>query len=160
MPMIATSMLQVIRKAPTRVNNPSSTNAPPSNSPSAAAASHNQAGRIKGNGANCEKLSQLFQPGPLNEPKTFCAPCPRKIAPSDRRRGTVIQVEEVEVSLRSMTVTFRIRFVWNGSNYKTVFSRNLRGVRTGSGSDRVSITDTTLDREQRPGRCRSRFGSP
>src|SRR6266576_1730394 len=137
MPMIATTMLQVIRKAPTRVNNPSSTNAPPTNSPSAAAANHNQAGRMNGKGANCEKLNHLLQPGPLNEPRTFCAPCPRKMAPNARRRGTVIQVEEVEVSLRSMTVTFRIRFVWNGSNYKSVCSRSL-GVSTGAGSDRVS----------------------
>jgi hypothetical protein len=31
-----------------------------------------------------------------------------KITPNARRKGTVIQVEEVEISLRSMTVTFQI----------------------------------------------------
>jgi len=52
----------------------------------------------------------LAQPGPLNEPKTFCAPCAMKMTPNARRNGTVIQVEEVEISLRSMTVTFRFGF--------------------------------------------------
>jgi len=60
------------------------------------------------NGTAWDMAVHLAQPGPLNEPKTFCAPCPMKITPNARRRGTVIQVEEVEISLRSMTVTFQI----------------------------------------------------
>jgi hypothetical protein len=44
-----------------------------------------------------------------------------KTAPSARRSGTVIQVEEVEVSLRSMTATFRFESVWIASNYKTLY---------------------------------------
>ena len=105
--LIAVTITQVIRKAPTRVNNPSSTRTPPTNSATAAAANHNQVGRMNGNGANCDRDVHLAQPGPLNVPKTFCAPFPIKIAPSVRRSGTVAQVEEVKVSLRSMTVTFR-----------------------------------------------------
>ncbi len=62
-------------------------------------------------GTACDMDVHLAQPGPLNEPRTFCAPCPIKITPNARRRGRVIQVEEVEVSLRSMTVTFRFGLV-------------------------------------------------
>jgi hypothetical protein len=43
----------------------------------------------------------------LNEPRTFCAPCPMNAIPMASRKGTVAQVDEVEVSLRSMTATFQ-----------------------------------------------------
>ena len=62
------------------------------------------------NGTAGDMAVHLAQPGPLNEPKTFCAPCAMKMTPNARRNGTVIQVEEVEISLRSMTLTFRFGF--------------------------------------------------
>jgi len=103
-PKIATTMTQAIRNAPTRVNNPSSTRIPPISSPNAAAPIHNHAGRMNGNGTAWDNDVHFAQPGPLNEPSTFCAPCPMKATPITRRSGTVAQVEEVEVSLRSMIV--------------------------------------------------------
>jgi hypothetical protein len=119
-PMIAVSITQVIRKAPTRVSNPSNTRMPPTNSASAAAPNHNQVGRMNGNGTNWDMVVHRAQPGPPNVPRTFCAPCPMKIAPSASRSGTVTHVEEVEVSLRSMPATFRFKSVWIASNYKSV----------------------------------------
>src|SRR5712691_11185936 len=103
-PKIATSITQAIRKAPTRVNNPSSTRIPPINSDNAAAPIHNHAGRIKRNGA--EDDVNFAQPGPLNEPRTFCAPCPMKAIPRASRNGTVAQEAEVDVNLRHIDLPF------------------------------------------------------
>ena len=50
-PKIATSITQVISKAPIRVNNPSSTRIPPISSDTAAPPIHSHAGRMNGNGA-------------------------------------------------------------------------------------------------------------
>src|SRR5712692_10929643 len=99
-PKIAVSITQVIRNAPTRVNNPSSTRTPPMSSENAAAPIHNHAGRMNGNGAG--KDVNFANPGPLNEPKTFWAPCPTKAIPSASRSGTGAHEAEVEVSLRSI----------------------------------------------------------
>jgi hypothetical protein len=48
----------------------------------------------------------LAQPGPLNEPRTFCAPCPMKAIPSASRSGTVAHKEDVDVSFRSIDLPF------------------------------------------------------
>src|SRR6266436_7212128 len=99
-PKIATSITQPIRNAPTRVNNPNSTRIPPVNSDNAAAPIHNHAGRMNGNGAGNDV--NFAQPGPLNEPRTFCAPCPMKAVPRASRSGTVAHKAVVDVSLRSI----------------------------------------------------------
>jgi hypothetical protein len=117
-PKIATSITQVIRKAPTRVNNPTNTRTPPMSSDSAAAPIHNHAGRMNGNGAG--KDVNFANPGPLNEPRTFWAPCPMKAIPRASRSGTGTHEEEVDVSLRNMVIAFRTLVVWIGSNYKAV----------------------------------------
>src|SRR5207253_10274003 len=101
-PNIAVSITQVIRKAPTRVNRPSRTRRPPTNSAKAAAPIQAVDGRMNGNGAG--KETNVLKPGPPKEPSTFCAPCPMKAIPIASRSGTVAQVEEVDVSLRSMIV--------------------------------------------------------
>lgn len=117
---IAVTITHTIRNAPTLVKNPSSTRMPPISSASAAAPSHSHAGRMNGNGAIWENDVHLAQPGPLNFPRTFCAPCPIKAIPRASRKGTVAHVDEVEVSLRSMTATFRFKSVRIASNYKSV----------------------------------------
>src|SRR6476660_9640833 len=104
MPMIAVNMTQAIRKAATRVRNPSPTRMPPKNSANAAAASQSHAGRMKPNGVLPEV--KPLNPGPLKLPRTFCEPCAIKTAASARRTGTVNQVEEVAISLRNMTRPF------------------------------------------------------
>lgn len=71
-PVIAVSMTQKIKKAPTRVRNPKSSNAPPINSAKAAAPIHSQAGRMKGNGAG--KLVNFASPVPPKLPSTFWEP--------------------------------------------------------------------------------------
>jgi hypothetical protein len=96
-PMIALSMTQAIRKAPTRVSNPSSSSAPPINSANAAAAIHNHAGRMKENGAG--KLVNLAKPGPLKLPKTNCAPWAIKTAAKASRNGTGVHDADVEIIL-------------------------------------------------------------
>jgi len=101
-PMIAVSIVQAIRKAPTRVRNPKSSSAPPISSASAAAPIHNQAGRIKGNGAG--KLVNFAKPGPPKLPNTFCAPCPMKIAASARRSGKGVQDAVVEIIFLNIAV--------------------------------------------------------
>lgn len=75
---------------------------------------------MKLKGTACDIDVHLAQPGPLNVPKTFWAPWPMKITPSDKRNGKVTQVEEVDVSLRSITATFQLKFVWIVTNYKSV----------------------------------------
>ena len=99
-PKIAVTITHTIRKAPRRVNKPSKTKTPPINSAKAAAPIQRLAGRMNGRGAG--KEVNFENPGPPNEPKTFCAPCPMKEMPSARRSGTVAQLEEVDVSFRSM----------------------------------------------------------
>ena len=100
---IAVIITQTISNAPTRVSNPSRTNMPPRSSEIAAAPSHSEAGRMNGSGAYWTGIDIHFaQPGPLNEPRTFCAPCPMKAIPSASLRGTVAHEAEVEVSLRSI----------------------------------------------------------
>jgi hypothetical protein len=119
-PVIATSITQAIRNAPTRVNSPSSTRIPPMSSDNAAAPIHNHAGRMNGKGAG--KDVNFANPGPLNEPSTFWEPCPMKAIPRASRSGTVTHEEEVEVSFRSMDLPFRkLQIVWNAFNYKSVF---------------------------------------
>jgi hypothetical protein len=103
-PKIATSITHAIRNAPTRVNNPNSTRTPPTSSDTAAAPIHNHAGRMNGYGAG--KDVNFAQPGPLNEPRTFCAPCPVKAIPSASLSGTVAHKEDVDVSFRSMALPF------------------------------------------------------
>ena len=118
---IAVIITQTIRNAPNRVSNPSRTKIPPRSSAIAAAPSHSEAGRMNGSGAYWAGIEVHFaQPGPLNEPRTFCAPCPMKAIPKASRKGTVAHVDEVEVSLRSMPATFRFKSVWIASNYKSV----------------------------------------
>ncbi len=104
---IAVTITQTIRNAPTRVSSPSSTNMPPRSSDIAAAPSHSDAGRMNDNGAYWGGIAIHFaQPGPLNDPRTFCAPCPMKAIPMASRKGTVAHVDEVEVSLRSIDLPF------------------------------------------------------
>jgi len=105
---IAVTITQIIKNAPTRVSSPNNTSIPPTSSDMAAAPSHSEAGRMNGNGAYWAGIEVHFaQPGPLNVPRTFWAPCPMKEIPMASRSGTVTQVEEVEVSRRSMTATFQ-----------------------------------------------------
>jgi hypothetical protein len=62
---------------------------------------------MNGNGAYWAGIDVHFaQPGPLNDPRTFCEPSPMKAIPMASRKGTVAQVEEVEVSLRSIDLPF------------------------------------------------------
>src|SRR6266508_3339257 len=64
-PIIAVSITQTIRKAPTRVSRPSKINMPPRSSENAAAPSHNQAGRMNGNGVwAIWPVVKTFKPGP------------------------------------------------------------------------------------------------
>ena len=73
--MTAVSIVQKIKKAPTRVNNPTSINIPPRSSETAAAPSHNQAGRMNGNGVwAVGPVVKAFKPGPPKLPSTFPAP--------------------------------------------------------------------------------------
>ncbi len=104
-PITAVSIVQAIRKAPTLVNNPIKTRMPPINSASAAAPIQSQAGRMKGKGAGNEV--NLARPGPSKLLKTFCAPCAAKITPRVNRRGSVIHVGEVAISLRNIGTTFQ-----------------------------------------------------
>jgi hypothetical protein len=118
---IAVPITHTIRNAPTRVSSPSKTNMPPRSSAIAAAPSHSDAGRMNGNGAYWGGIDIHFaQPGPLNDPRTFWAPCPMKAIPMASRKGIVAQVDEVEVSLRSMTATFRFLFFPRREQYKSV----------------------------------------
>src|SRR5438552_843097 len=111
----------MIRHAATRVSRPSRINMSPASSDISAAPSHSEEGRMNGNGAYWGGNEIHFaQPGPLNDPRIFCAPCPMKAIPIASRKGTVAHVDEVEVSLRSMTATFRFKSVWIASNYKSV----------------------------------------
>src|SRR6266478_2606866 len=71
-PITAVSITQAIAKAPTRVNRPRKPRAPPTNSERAAAANHNQAGLMKGNGVLPE--IQALNPDPPKVPNTFCEP--------------------------------------------------------------------------------------
>ena len=71
-PMIAVSIVQAIKKAPTRVSNPRKTSIPPMSSESAAAPSHSQAGRINPKGAGPD--TQALRPLPPRLPNTFCEP--------------------------------------------------------------------------------------
>ena len=104
---MAVIITPIIRNAPTRVSNPSRTNMPPRSSDIAAAPSHSEAGRMNGSGAYCGGIDVHFaQPGPLNDPRTFWAPCPMKAIPIASRKGTVAHVDEVEVSLRSIELPF------------------------------------------------------
>ena len=118
-PKIAVSITHVIRKAPTRVNNPSKTKTPPINSPNAAAPIHNHAGRMNEKGAG--KEMNFVNPGPLNEPRTFCAPCPMNGMPSARRKGTGAHEEEVAISLRNISSPLSETQGWSNMNYKSVF---------------------------------------
>ena len=103
---IAVIITQIISNAPRRVSNPSRTNIPPRSSEIAAAPSHSDAGRMNGSGAYWAGIDIHFaQPGPLNEPRTFCAPCPMKAIPRASRSGTVAHEAEVDVSLRSIDFT-------------------------------------------------------
>ena len=61
-------------------------------------------GRMNGNGAGNDV--NFAHPGPLNEPRTFCAPCPVKAIPRASRSGTVAHKEEVDESLRSIDSPF------------------------------------------------------
>jgi hypothetical protein len=99
-PRIAVNITQMIRNAPMRVNNPRTIKRPPINSAKAAAPIHAAPGRIKEKGAGNEV--NFENPGPPNEPNTFCAPCPIKATPIANRSGTVAQVAEVPVNLRSI----------------------------------------------------------
>ena len=96
-PMIAESMTQKIKKAPTLVSNPSKINTPPRSSATAAALIQSQAGRIKGKGAGNEV--NLAKPGPLKLPNTFWAPCAIKTTPNANRNGTGTHDADVDINL-------------------------------------------------------------
>jgi hypothetical protein len=96
-PMIADSMTQKTKKAPTLVSSPSKINTPPTSSATAAALIQSQAGRIKGKGAGNEV--NLAKPGPLKLPNTFWAPCAIKTTPNANRKGTGTHDADVEINL-------------------------------------------------------------
>src|SRR4029077_4695890 len=90
--VIAVSITQASRNAPTRVSNPRKTRIAPRSSETAAAPHQSQAGRIKLSGAGPE-LMKLFSPGPPKLPKTFPAPCAKKIAAKANLIGIVTHDE-------------------------------------------------------------------
>src|SRR6266550_2504785 len=90
-------MTQAVRNAPTRVSKPSKIIMPPRSSEIAAAPSHNHAGFMKARGGGIEV--HFSKPGPPKLPSDFCAPCAIKTAPIASRRGTVVHVGDVEISL-------------------------------------------------------------
>jgi len=75
---------------------------------------------MNGNGAG--KDVNFAHPGPLNEPRTFCAPCPVKAIPRASRSGTVAHKEEVDESLRSIDLPSpKIANCFEPVNYKSVY---------------------------------------
>src|SRR5262245_43403367 len=107
-PTIAVTITQPMKNAPTRVNRPSVTNMPPTNSEIAAAASHAEVGRMNVKGVFPEM--NVLKPGPPKVPKTFCAPWPIITAPNPSRIGTVAQVGTVEAILRNMLYPSQLKF--------------------------------------------------
>lgn len=97
---IAVAIVQRMKKAPTLVNKPKKIKMPPINSENAAAPSHSQAGLMKLKGAGIE--IHFSKPGPLKLPNTFCAPWATNMAAIASRKGSGIQVAEVEINLLNM----------------------------------------------------------
>jgi hypothetical protein len=100
-PTTAVSIVQKIKKAPTRVSNPIKINIPPRNSAKAAAVSHNQAGRMNGKGVWA--LVKAFKPGPPKVPNTFPAPWAIKTAPIASLSGNGPHDADVEIILLNIT---------------------------------------------------------
>jgi hypothetical protein len=107
-PTTAVNITQPMKNAPTRVNRPSVTNIPPTNSERAAAANHAEVGRMNVNGVFPEM--NVLKPGPPKVPKTFCAPWAIITAPNPSRIGTVAQVGTVEAILRNMLYPSQLKF--------------------------------------------------
>src|SRR5258705_5857178 len=97
--MIAVSIVQAMKNAPTRVRKPKPTRTPPTSSERAASPNQSHGGRIKVKGVLPEV--QTLKPGPLKAPNTFWEPCAIIVAASANRMGIVIQEEEVAISLRN-----------------------------------------------------------
>src|SRR5258705_10919923 len=97
--MIAVSIVQAMKKAPTRVRKPKPTRTPPTSSERAASPNQSHGGRIKVKGVVPEV--QKLKPGPLEAPNTFCEPCAIIVAAIGHRMGIVIHEEEVAIGFRN-----------------------------------------------------------